>query len=64
MRGLLVLLSSANDDEDSYKVSAALEILHSGLLIHDDIMDDDTMRRGSKCIHIQYQDELAGNSNQ
>lgn len=62
MRGLLVLLSSNNENNNSYKVASALEILHSGLLIHDDIMDEDTTRRGNKCIHIQYQEQLNSGS--
>jgi geranylgeranyl diphosphate synthase type I len=38
------------------EAAAALEIAHSGLLIHDDIMDGDTLRRGRPSMHRQYQD--------
>lgn len=34
--------------------AGAIEMLHAGLLIHDDIMDSDKKRRGSISIHEQY----------
>lgn len=37
-----------------YDAAAALELFHSGLLIHDDIMDNDTLRRGSDSMWEQY----------
>ena len=37
------------------KAAVALELVHAGLLIHDDIMDQDTTRRGLTAIHYQYQ---------
>lgn len=33
----------------------SLELCHSALLIHDDVMDEDEMRRGQPSMHIQYQ---------
>ncbi|MBU1472645.1 polyprenyl synthetase family protein [Patescibacteria group bacterium] len=35
--------------------ASAIELLHSGLLIHDDIMDEGSIRRGYDAIHVQYQ---------
>lgn len=35
--------------------AAALELLHSGLLIHDDIMDRDRLRRGKPSLFAQYE---------
>jgi geranylgeranyl diphosphate synthase type I len=32
----------------------ALEIVHNFTLVHDDVMDDDDMRRGIKTVHAQY----------
>jgi len=40
------------------EVSIAVELLHSGHLIHDDLLDDDIMRRGKPTFHIQLQNEL------
>ena len=37
------------------RAAAALEIVHSSLLIHDDIMDDDRLRRGARTIFAQYE---------
>lgn len=39
---------------DLIKVASAIEILHSSLLIHDDIMDRDEFRRGKESMHRQY----------
>jgi len=39
-------------------VSGALELLHAGFLIHDDVMDSDEIRRGKPSIHVQYRDLL------
>lgn len=59
IRGCLVLLSAElfgkRPTKTTLQVASAIELLHSGLLIHDDIMDNDTMRRGSKSIHMQYE---------
>ncbi len=41
------------------EAGAAMEILQSALLIHDDIMDRDRLRRGFKSIYYQYVD-MAG----
>ena len=37
------------------RAGAAMEFLQAGLLIHDDIMDRDTMRRGGTTVHVQYE---------
>ncbi|HVP17652.1 MAG TPA: polyprenyl synthetase family protein [Spirochaetia bacterium] len=37
------------------QAAAAIEILHSSLLIHDDIMDNDRLRRGDRTIFAQYE---------
>lgn len=38
----------------AYQAGAAAELFQSALLIHDDIMDRDSMRRGEPSIHTQY----------
>jgi geranylgeranyl diphosphate synthase, type I len=41
-------------DSDTYQVAAAIELIQSFLLIHDDIMDEDATRRGTPSLHEQY----------
>ncbi len=40
------------------EVSLAVELLHSGHLIHDDLLDDDIKRRGKPTFHMQLKEEL------
>ena len=40
------------------RVSIAVELLHSGHLIHDDLIDDDETRRGKPTFHIQLKNEM------
>lgn len=40
-------------------IAAAMEFNQSSLLIHDDIMDQDTMRRGSKTLYAEYMDDAS-----
>ena len=35
-------------------VGAAIETIHNFTLVHDDIMDDDDIRRGRNAVHIEY----------
>ena len=44
----------AVDPEMETRAGAAMELLQSGLLVHDDIMDRDTVRRGQPTIFYQY----------
>jgi geranylgeranyl diphosphate synthase type I len=39
-------------------VAAAMEMVHAGLLIHDDVMDRDDFRRGRPAFHRRYADAL------
>lgn len=58
IRGTLVFLGSAiitqNPSNDILLVAEAAEFFQAGLLIHDDIMDNDTLRRGKPSMHTQY----------
>lgn len=58
IRGSLVLLSASmfgiNPTTPHIQTAAAVEMLESTLLIHDDIMDKDLLRRGNTSIHQQY----------
>lgn len=44
-------------DIESIKVAIAIELFHSGLLIHDDIIDSDELRRGDPSVYHQYAKE-------
>lgn len=60
IRGALVFLGNElfQQKPSRYitRVALATEFFHSGLLIHDDIMDHDGMRRGKPSMHRQYAD--------
>jgi geranylgeranyl diphosphate synthase type I len=62
IRGCLVFRSyhlfRRDAPPDLARAAAAVEILQSSLLIHDDIMDRDRFRRGARTIYSQYE-ELA-----
>ena len=45
--------------EDVYNASLAIEILHNFTLIHDDIMDDDNLRRGRTTVHKKWNNNIA-----
>lgn len=61
IRGSLVLLThdlfGGNRKNEALRVAAAYELIQTGLIIHDDIMDHDAMRRGKPTLHIQYKNE-------
>lgn len=44
---------------DAYNASLAIEILHNFTLIHDDIMDDDNLRRGNATVHKKWNTSIA-----
>ncbi len=43
------------DNNSSLTIAAAIELIQSGLLIHDDIIDNDYLRRNQPTIFAQYQ---------
>ena len=47
IRGLLVVLAAGSKNKavrnDAVKIGVAIELMHAGLLIHDDIMDRDVL---------------------
>ncbi|MGB9837890.1 short chain isoprenyl diphosphate synthase IdsA [Methanothermobacter sp.] len=45
--------------EDAAGVAAAIELIHTFSLIHDDIMDDDEMRRGEPSVHVIWGEPMA-----
>jgi len=48
-------LGGGRDIKRIREISLALELLHSFLLIHDDIIDDSDIRRGKATIHKRYE---------
>ena len=50
-------LLNHNNKEEALKIAAALELIHSGLLIHDDIIDQDQKRRGRNSTWFQFQEK-------
>lgn len=64
IRPLLCLASAAacgGDLRDAAAPAAALELIHSYSLVHDDLpaMDDDSVRRGRPTVHVRYGEALA-----
>ncbi|MGC9307882.1 MAG: polyprenyl synthetase family protein [Thermoplasmatota archaeon] len=45
--------------DDAVPYGAALEILHTFTLVHDDIMDDDDTRRGRPSVHREFDEATA-----
>ena len=58
LRPAVVLLAAdavkRGSSEEIMHAALALEITHTFTLIHDDIMDDDTLRRGVQTVHTQW----------
>ena len=62
LRPALTLISAeavGGNKEDALKTAAALELIHTFSLIHDDIMDDDDMRRGMPSVHKVWDEPVA-----
>jgi geranylgeranyl diphosphate synthase type II len=49
-------------EETAVRCAAAIELLHNGLLIHDDIQDGSAMRRGRPTLHALHGTALAINA--
>jgi len=61
IRPVLALTSCeavGGDSEDILEIAAALELLHTFTLIHDDIIDEDKFRRGEKTVHEEWGDPI------
>ncbi len=59
VRGGMVFLAYAlaqkKSDETCLRLAAAIEIVHTALIVHDDIMDLDGLRRGDVTLYKQYE---------
>lgn len=57
IRPLILLLSAESvgtSDENAYVASCAVELLHTESVIHDDIIDNEILRRRKDPFHIKY----------
>lgn len=55
IRPLLTILTSKMfdyDGEDNLKLAAAVEFIHTATLLHDDVVDESTMRRAKPTAHV------------
>lgn len=59
LRGALIKLgyecAGGQERLEIIKASLSLEIIHAFLLIHDDVIDQDELRRGKPTVHKQYE---------
>lgn len=61
-RPVLTLLSCeavGGNSRDALPTAAAIELLHTASLIHDDIIDGDALRRGVRTVHAIWGEEAA-----
>ena len=49
-------------DDGLYDLGASIEIIHNFTLVHDDIMDNDSVRRGRPAVHIAFDHPTAINA--
>ncbi|HPB00054.1 MAG TPA: polyprenyl synthetase family protein [Candidatus Marinimicrobia bacterium] len=57
LRPILVLLVGENlgaSRKNLMPAALAIEIMHTFTLVHDDIMDNDTIRRGQQTVHVKW----------
>ena len=57
IRPVLCLLGNELFNEihdDAYQVARAIELFHSFTLVHDDMMDEASLRRGKQTVHTKY----------
>lgn len=57
IRALLVLIGGSFgniEKQKLFEISAAIELLHSATLVHDDIVDETDTRRGHETLHKKY----------
>lgn len=49
-----LLLAIAGENANSYKICAAIELIHLASLLHDDIIDESKLRRGAKSVNAEF----------
>ena len=48
-----------SEENDALNVALSIELFHNFTLIHDDIMDDDSLRHGMETIHSKWNESIA-----
>lgn len=56
---LITAEAVGGERENALKAGSAIELIHTFSLIHDDIMDDDDMRRGMPSVHKVWGEDVA-----
>ena len=62
LRPILLLLAAkicGTPNERTFYSAVVLELLHTVSLIHDDVVDDSPLRRGSEAVHTQWTNKIA-----
>ncbi len=62
IRPTLCLLGNEMFDEihsDAYQIASAIELFHNFTLVHDDMMDAASLRRGKQTVHTKYNSNIA-----
>lgn len=62
MRPMFVFLSAATTgkiDESSYRGASLIELLHTATLVHDDVVDDSSYRRGFFSVNALWKNKIA-----
>ncbi len=54
LRAKLLFTFSGRINAKVFKAAAAIELLHMAALVHDDILDDATMRRGKQPLYLKW----------
>src|SRR5438128_9390372 len=47
-------VNSSKVGEDTFMAASAIELLHTESVIHDDIIDEENLRRGKPSVHVKY----------
>ena len=62
IRPLLCILSCeavGGERDDALRTAVAMELVHTFTLVHDDIMDNDELRRGTPSVHVNFGEPTA-----
>ncbi len=62
MRPMLILLMAKNFgavNSATLHAAVGLELLHTASLVHDDVVDDSTERRGQSSVNAEYNNKVA-----